>query len=150
MMASVTDIEAARLAGFFDADGSVGIYHHWKARGAGKSYALRVTAAGVHHESMQRFKDAFGGSLYLTRKANRPWKSNHKRDLWQWSVCASNAKVALGTMLPYLIVKKAQAFEALKMPIGRAEKGYKGRTPEDQAYAEVLRDRIFQLKKEVA
>lgn len=103
--------EAAYLAGFFDADGSVGVYRK------GRGYLLQATANGVHQESIERFTKVFGGWTFLENRSMLP---NHK-NCWRWTASNAVAKAALTELLPYLVVKRAQVEVALTYPFGRGD-----------------------------
>lgn len=76
------------LAGFFDADGSLGVYD-------GK---LNVNVSQKTLMPLPLFKALWGGSIYTRKNGQHIWKTTD-----------SSAGRALREMLPWLIVKKDQA-----------------------------------------
>lgn len=101
----INEIETAYLAGFFDGEGTVGIY--------GSYGQLRLQVGGTDEASIRRFYNRYGGTIpnYV------PARSFGKKRMWKWSVTGAKAKTVLADLLPHLHVKKAQAFEALKLPM---------------------------------
>jgi hypothetical protein len=89
----------AWAAGFFDGEGNVSIVQN-SGQKAGK---LRITAAQVHKEPLERFQYLFGGALRLARGKNN-WS-----DYWVWDTGSEKAANALKRMLPFLSVTKQQA-----------------------------------------
>lgn len=100
------DQELAYLAGFFDGEGSVGVYGS-----ASRSYHLRASVGGTDERSIRRFMAHFGGTVSFEPKKNN-W-----RPVWKWAVTGREAKVALRALMPFLSVKREQAALALTCPI---------------------------------
>lgn len=131
--------ELAYLAGFFDADGTLGVYMRTKQSTDG-AYFLRVVVGGVNEASIRRYL-TLGGRLYgpYTTRAG----SFRKRPWWQWMAYGQEGKAALVAMLPYLAVKREQAIEALKMPVRTSQKS----SDADKALRTQIAGRIVELKR---
>ncbi len=128
--------ETSYLAGFFDGEGCVGIYG-----GKRKNLELSIKVSGAHRASIERFARAFGGKVYVShRRARTP----REKTIWTWSIYSARAKIALGEMLPFLLVKKPEAFEALKCPVSRPSLVL---SAADRDYKAVLAERIRALKR---
>jgi hypothetical protein len=132
----LTTNQLAYLAGFFDADGSVGL--HLKDHRA----HVRIQVAGIHHGSIQAFRDAFGGgALHLEHKPRC-------RPLWRWTASGSPARDALRQLLPYLTVKGPQAEAALELPIyHRTEHRW---TAQETRHALAIAGRVRERRQEIA
>ncbi len=90
-------------AGFFDGEGNIAIVKN-AGREAGK---LRITAAQVDKNPIERLQYLFGGSIRKAKANKVKW-----RDYWVWELSAQKAVDALKRMEPCLIVKKQQAYLA--------------------------------------
>ncbi len=134
--------EAVYLAGFFDGEGSIGVYRqNGKTPTAPKRVRLCVNVGGTNEESIRRFQRRYGGYVYARKRA-----AAHPRwhDAWSWVVWDAPARAVLVDLLPFLAVKREQALLAIQMPlVGR---GYR-RTPEQSALAETL---VARLRKRIA
>lgn len=100
----VTREELAWAAGFFDGEGSVGVY------GAGSTM---VSITNTHHLTVLWFRDHFGGSI-------RPLLRSclTQKPAWQWTLTGPVARRWLSTVLPWLHEKAAQAEIARGMVFG--------------------------------
>src|ERR1700748_3633012 len=94
------------IAGFFDGEGSVGLY-----RGTGY-YALRVCITQVSSTSslalLSELKSRFGGGIYGIGKMKA-----HHRSAVMWSTYSNDACRFLKTIEPFLLLKAAQARVAI-------------------------------------
>jgi hypothetical protein len=110
---SVLDMEHARLAGFFDGEGSVIIgrtgKRGWKY-GCGYKLYLTVGQLSQQVDSLHALKRMFGGRVH-------PASMNHKRPMSRWDIGGPNAAEALHAMFPYLRVKSKQAFVGMLFQI---------------------------------
>lgn len=130
----MNDTERAYLAGFFDGEGTVGMY--------GSDLCLTVRVANTDRASLERFVSAFGGKvrMYPARARRQP--------CYDWVIYGGDAKAMLGELLPFLSVKKAQAFEALKLPIfGRTRNRYAKPSDDELRERAAIAARIKNLKK---
>lgn len=92
-------------AGFFDADGSVGVYpRRHRNRPSSRSYWLRASVAQRRHLSIfAEWTTRWGGSL-----------SEDKRGEWRWVVASAQARRFLEDILPFLRNKQPQAKLAIE------------------------------------
>ena len=112
------------VAGFFDGEGSIGIYPRNKDRTKQIVYYVLVVSlaqSGDYGEwILTNLQKKFGGSVYKQEK------ENHKI-MWKWNVAANKALTFLNFIEPFLIIKKnsaiyAQDFQKLnKKHVGNKE-----------------------------
>ena len=141
--------ELAYLAGFFDGEGSIGVYESMvKNRPSATTrslvQALRIGVAGTHRESIARLQRRWGGTMVPENR--RTLLPNHKLT-WYWTVTGSRAKTVLEQLLPYLSVKREQAALALMTPISRT--GYHS-TDDERETRHRISQQLKQMKVEVA
>lgn len=110
----MSKVELAYIAGFFDGEGSVGVY---PASGK-RSHHLRVQLVqNVTPESTELFHELslkYGGSIStVTKKPTRP--------TYNWQINSLRAVVFLLDVLPYLRLKQRQAEIALTWQLQRPE-----------------------------
>lgn len=89
----------AWAAGFFDGEGSVGLF---RARAGGKVMTLRIRVGQRTPESLERLVLLFGGSIWHRRA------TDHQTEYYEWAKSSHPAFEALAEMEPYLIVKRSQ------------------------------------------
>ena len=118
----------AYLAGSMDSDGTVGIKrstYAMRITGDSKSpaYSERLALRHVTRQVPTLLRRTFGGALYVTKpyaKMGRP--------LWSWQITDKKAVACALALLPFLIVKKAQAKNLLRLrTIKEASKKYRVR-----------------------
>ena len=99
-------MSAEYLAGFFDGEGSVGVY----ASGRNRSYCLRAQITQVRTLETERLllemANRFGGSVSTFNKRLR-------RDALGWQASGDNAAAFLEFILPHLLLKREQAKVAI-------------------------------------
>ena len=100
--------DLAYAAGFFDGEGSIGIYHHRKKTcKSGWQNGLRVRGYNTNEMVIRWFEYNFGGSVHKKKaEANR-------QQGYVWNADSRIAYQFLKQVLPYLKVKKSQAELAL-------------------------------------
>ena len=96
--------QRAWAAGFFDGEGCVGVYHN-----QGR-YVLSVSVSQGRREPLEILLAMFGGSI---QRDYRPGGYNGK-GTYSWRISGNKAAKALKAMLPFLVVKLAQAEVALE------------------------------------
>lgn len=110
-MEQLSEIERAYVAGFFDADGYVGVVHPQTGANAG-AFWLRATITNNHTGILQEFQEKLGGRIYAKDNKREQWL--HQYNLaWQ----GAQVKDFLSVILPYLKVKRQQAEIALQFPL---------------------------------
>ena len=95
--------EVAYLAGFFDGEGSIGIYPKKNKRGY-MCYQYLLQISNTNRKVLELFQKRYGGSITKRQRVER-----HKQ-LWNWQLgSAGKIRVALSELLPFLYVKKQEA-----------------------------------------
>ncbi len=116
------------LAGFFDADGSVGIYNI-KTKG-NNSYQVNITIAnsGWHGRVIcNLLRDKFGGSIIETTAK----KSTHRNAFWYKINGFQKVKEFLLYIKDHLIIKKDQAILCLEF-IDKVHSKYRQHRTEEE------------------
>lgn len=112
------ELELAYLAGFWDGEGSFGIYWH---KGTSRHYGV-VQMSNTDHKIVQTFEERFGGTVHLYGHKGK--QNRH----WHWSLNASTNKIRkfLQAMTPYLRQKKEEAEVLMEFcdTIGVKHKGH--------------------------
>jgi hypothetical protein len=106
----VSTVSLEYLAGFFDGEGSVGIYADGKHLNGEPKYKLQVTVSQSGHERpliLELFHDRFGGSITRQLCKDRPVPA------WHWRVGHGPAADCLRIIEPYVIGKRPQVLVAL-------------------------------------
>lgn len=104
---ALTDADRAWMAGFFDGEGSIGLYRKMKD-GEFYSVTTRITIAQTGNEQLEIFFNAFGGALTLIDRPER--KTTRHTQYWSWTCDAvSNASMFLQTIRPWLRSKAEEA-----------------------------------------
>ncbi len=98
------------LAGFLDADGTIGIYKNLEAdRRISPYYQLNVSISNTNRKVLEILRGEFGGSI---RESPKPGRKKIPLILQFGPV---RAEAILRQILPCLIVKKQQAVIALSL-----------------------------------
>lgn len=108
-------IDVRYAAGFFDADGSVGILRAQRKRSAITHYALRVLVGQAHRATLDEYRQRWGGGLYWNKASN----------VWEWAACGNTAQKFLCDVLPHLKLKRREARLAVRFQ--REAVGYQRR-----------------------
>ena len=106
-----SEIELAWAAGFFDGEGCVSVVKRHTGSSAKRSYLyyqLNLNAPQINKDPLLKLKSLFGGQVRCTRSYG------NRRPSFVWTLHAALAEKALRALLPYLIVKKAEAELALQ------------------------------------
>jgi hypothetical protein len=140
------DLNLAYMAGFFDGEGSIGIYRGGSA--AGRSLRCQVTQ-NVSPESAALLKACrarWGGSLAIMNR-------RLKYPAYNWQVSGPRALRLLCELRPYLTVKAAQADVAIEWQQNKPvpNRGPDGRmlpqSPVITAYHDEVAARLAALKR---
>lgn len=97
-------VQAAWLAGLFDGEGSI-IRPH-----AHRTNSVRITINNTCQPLVQQIAQVTGTGNVLYRASKNPKHA----DQWVWQCYADNARSLLRQMLPWLIVKREKALEAIE------------------------------------
>jgi len=105
------EIDLAWAAGFFDGEGSIGVYWRKAERYyRGGFWILRLSLTQVKQEVLQDFH-----SIVVLGSTSKKVSTNPKhRDKWIWASAARSGGRVLELMLPYLRGKKQEAEVALQ------------------------------------
>lgn len=101
------------IAGFFDGEGSIGIYLNGAKYGRTLRVQLTQTVTPQSTDLMTALRDRWGGSLCPFNKALR-------RSAWNWQVSAASGYAFLLEVRPYLLLKADEADVALRWWANRA------------------------------
>lgn len=93
----MTDTEIAYLAGFFDGEGCILIQKHARA------YWLEISAVQIDPAPLKLLSESFGGRI-VKKPDHRGFRSRHS-----WRITSDRAFIALQAMLPFLMIKRAEA-----------------------------------------
>jgi hypothetical protein len=130
----IEQLEIAYFAGFFDGEGSIGIYR--------KKYVVCV--AQCDPRPLHRMKEIWGGNVY---QQTRMIKTHRPKYLWQ--INGEAGRQFLIDTLPFLRGKKEQAEIYLSVlgivPLGRGT----AKQREGAAVVEIAARRIKEMKREV-
>lgn len=126
----------AYFAGFFDADGNVGIHRN----GKGQPLRLKCVVAQVAFGPVEAFQQRFGG-LLNRRAYDSPSRANWS-PIHVWRIDCAKAEAFLRTVVPYLILKRERAELALEFRalFQGEERLSRHPTPEEQAEAATRRE----------
>ena len=113
MSVAPPDTQLAYYAGFFDGEGSVGVYigkqgHHSIVN---KAYRLSVTVSNNDPSVIMQLFTDFGGTV---RTVANQWQGKRTADMHIWAAQGKTAEAFLIAVLPYLRVKRQQAEVALE------------------------------------
>lgn len=131
------------LAGFFDGEGSIGIYTNGQGRGRTLRVQITQTVNPQSTMMLTSIRGKWGGSLAAYNKGLR-------RQAWNWQATATRGYVFLRDIRPWLLIKAEQADVVLNWWPNRVRlpRDARGRNqpqaPEaraaDEAAARALRD----------
>ena len=95
------------LAGFFDGEGSIGIYSNGAKKGRTLRVQLTQNVSPLATELLQECRSRWGGSLSLMNRSLR-------KQAWNWQASAANGRRVLLDIRPWLRLKAAEADIALR------------------------------------
>jgi hypothetical protein len=138
----LTEAEKAYAAGLFDGEGSIIID---KPR-RGKGHTLMVTLALREPAAVTWLQECWPGSL---RPATRRPKTGEAFICWYWRRDTSAAAVFLRDILPYLLVKQAQAQLAIEFQSHKSFKYGRRLTTDVLTFNESYRTRLLALRDDL-
>jgi hypothetical protein len=100
------NVELAYIAGYFDGEGSVGIYK------SGGGYSIIAQVTNTYKPMIETLYKEFGGNI-RSRKSYNGVGFVVARQQWSWSASGKNAASFFNQILPYLHEKRIQAEEAV-------------------------------------
>lgn len=96
----------AYFAGYFDAEGTLGVF----PANAGRSWCARVNFGQTNADVLHQLKIFYGGSLHIVRRAKANWQ-----DKTQWTLARFNAVACfLEDIRPFVGEKRAQVEAVLQ------------------------------------
>lgn len=105
----VNEVDKAYAAGFFDGEGHVEIRKHTQGVTA---LNFQASASQNDRQPLDWLRTLFGGKIY------RP-HGNKRSNAYIWIVSGHSAYMFLDAILPYLMVKKEDAEEAIDRWVNR-------------------------------
>lgn len=104
--------DVAYLAGVIDSDGWIAINksHTTTRTSQFPRYAIRVALEQCEPEAAQLAASLFGGRVHR----RTTWTTMVGRPSFHWELTGSGAEAALGELVPFLRIKKAQGQYALR------------------------------------
>lgn len=103
----------AYLAGFIDADGSIGIV---SIKSKNKTrYRIKLSAHNCKKEPIDLLASVFGGGKIRFKKTGKAKLHDNWRPCYEWALTANKAANAIKLLLPYLMIKNQQALLCLEL-----------------------------------
>jgi hypothetical protein len=141
------DLSLPYLAGFFDGEGSIGIYF---GGAGGRTLRCQVTQTATPESTrlLNACRDQWGGSV-------SPFNRSLRRSAWNWQTSGTTALRFLCDIRPWLVLKAAQAdiainWQRTKPPPGRGPDGRMLPTlPEVIARHDQAAQALVALKKDI-
>jgi hypothetical protein len=134
------------LAGFFDGEGSIGIYKNGQQWGRTLRVQITQTISPQSTALLTAMRERWGGSLC-------PFNKELRRAAWNWQASANNGYLFLCEVRPWLLLKAEQADVVLAWWPNRAKprRGSDGRAlpmlPETRVADEVADESFRDLKR---
>jgi len=115
-MAELTVAEVAYAAGILDGEGCICITKQRSDRHHKRGYEMKllVSIGNTDFSLLEWLRARFGGSIYSYSKSG-----NGRKPIGQWHLDSRKAIPFLKAVLPYLVIKQAQAELALDFQVGR-------------------------------
>lgn len=109
----IAEADAIYFAGFFDGEGSVGIYEralqHCGPGAANPQVFVGIRASNTHRSVIEHLKRTCGGCIGKPTKCRVTKKGTLRKPVWQWAALSREAIHILKQVYPFLIVKREQA-----------------------------------------
>ena len=137
----------AYTAGLVDGEGTITIVYHKpdKKRKIAACYGVHISIANTDVRAFLKIQEVFGGSIY-TVVDRRGY-----RTVYSWDLSRKNTKKFLTAIMPYLVIKKAQAELVMKFLKAFPKRARGQKLPDDvvddrRAYYEEMRKLNHTLK----
>ena len=127
----------AYLAGYFDGEGTVGMYP--------PDFTIRVAVGSTIRSSVDEFASVFGGSVVKMTRPSRP----HIRQVYEWHAYGKVGQAALEAMLPFLRLKKEQAIVALSVPAFTGRGRHRAPSTSEVTFRAEAASNLVMLKRKV-
>lgn len=107
----LTPEQAAYIAGFWDGEGSIGIWAHKRPnRKRSHYYNVRMTVSNTNLEVLEYIRDLLGsGTIHQEKVVN-----GNAKTLYRLCLSEGKTRQLIPQLLPYLVVKKKQAVLCLQ------------------------------------
>lgn len=129
------------LAGFFDGEGSVGIYTNGRKDGRTLRSQLTQNISPDVTLLLGACRERWGGALTVMNR-------NQKRQAYNWQVSGSSAIVFFKDIRPWVVLKAPQIDLAVVWFEGRVQlPRWTSRDPEEVAADELVANQLKALKK---
>lgn len=111
LMEALPETAKAYLAGFFDGEGTVGVYESWVvSRGVRRPiWIYQAQIANTSLRSLERILSLVGGSVAQKSKGKANWKQGYV-----WRMCGTDAACFMRVIRPYTVIKSQEIDEALR------------------------------------
>ena len=144
---SKTDSELLNyLAGIVDGEGCIGGYSRWHSR---RSFSVSVHVCMTNSIIPSMFVDRFGGHVLLEKK-----KTTAGKPIFRWSAFCNKAADVLEILVPYLVLKKDQAIDAITLARLHSKSAVKKLIPTGSGRRGLISlpvsDEMFQKRLEIA
>ena len=136
----------AYFAGLLDGEGCIWIHSGQKGKHRGDFWQLRVSMVNTNPTPLIEAKELFGGSVTLTHKGG-DYGNIHWRPTFTWCVVAKVATRFLMQVLPFLVIKKQEAAEALAFKRIQDSSLYKRRSKERKNILDNYVIKLRELKR---
>jgi intein-encoded DNA endonuclease-like protein len=131
------------IAGFFDADGSVGIYKRQSKSTTSYQVCVSIANSGHHGRIVcNHLVNRFGGTV-TTQKAK---SSTHRDSFWFKINGAKRVKAFLQEITPSLVIKRDQALKCLEFLAEWEKMPRYNKTPEQLKYMAEAEAEVKRLK----
>ncbi len=139
-----TEQQLAYAAGIIDGEGCVNIAKQPGETIRGYSLVMRVVVTNCSKALIDFLVRTFGGRIYhYVSKGKR-------KEYWKWYLFTSNAANFLGTIMPYLIVKRQEAQLAIEFQQTKCSRKCGKLSADELAFDELCFQKMRALKHEEA
>ena len=111
-MKELSETDLSYLAGFFDGDGCINISKSHPKHSKSPRHVLQVILAQANRPFLQMWAERTGiGKLYQFKSQT---KLNNRQEMWHWRMTGQQAEDLLRLLMPFLLIKRAQADIAIE------------------------------------
>ena len=129
------------IAGFFDGEGHVSITEMHRRNTIDPKLVVRLTNTFL--PVLDYIKGVYGGTIY-----KQPKVKSHYLQVYVLSLTVEQSKKFLTDILPFLVIKKEQAEEALKFSRTVYRRGKKNVSDEEKEIRMECMDKLWRLKRQ--
>ena len=110
-MVTLTDAEAAYIAGFVDGEGTINVLVAKANSGTSKRYIVEMSIGQIDPRPLIFIKEKIGGTLCLAREN----KQKNQKPIWFYCIQGVAFDDAIHSIYKFLILKKDKADIAIQM-----------------------------------